>query len=126
MCDFKKNNTFITRHAEATRIKEKYPDRIPIIVHKHPNNKTLPPINKSKYLVPNDLTVGQFIFIIRKRIELPPEKALFVFINNILPPTSELLSQIYETHTDDDGFLYVVYTGENTFGNKSFGNKTNL
>ena len=116
MCDFKKNNTFIKRHAEAMKIKEKFPDRIPIIVYKHPNEKTLPSLNKSKYLVPRDLTIGQFIFIIRKRIELEPEKALFIFINNILPPTSQLVSEIYDKEVDDDGFLYVVFTGENTFG----------
>ena len=116
MCDFKKNNTFIKRHAEAMKIKEKYPDRIPVIVYKHPSEKVLPKLNKTKYLVPQDLTIGQFIFIIRKRIDLPPEKALFIFINNILPPTSELISEIYNNSSDDDGFLYVVYTGENTFG----------
>ena len=116
MCDFKKNNTFIKRHAEAMKIKEKYSERIPVIVYRHPNNKTLPIINKSKYLVPKDLTIGQFMFIIRKRIKLEPEQALFIFINNILPPTSKLISEIYDTEADDDGFLYIVYTGENTFG----------
>lgn len=27
-----------------------------------------------------------------------------------------LMSSIYEDHKDDDGFLYVTYSGENTFG----------
>lgn len=116
MCEFKKNNTFIARHTESTKIKEKYPDRIPIIVYKHHRTTDLPDINKNKYLVPKDLTIGQFIFIIRKRIDLPPEKALFIFINNILPPTSKLISEIYKEESDDDGFLYINYTGENTFG----------
>ena len=116
MCDFKKNNTFIKRHAEAMTIKEKFADRIPIIVYKHPSERIIPSLNKNKYLVPRDLTIGQFIFIIRKRIKLNAEKALFIFINNILPPTSSLMSSIYEENADDDGFLYVVYCGENTFG----------
>ena len=116
MCEFKKNNTFIARHTESTKIKEKYPDRIPIIVYRHSKTTTIPEINKNKYLVPIDLTIGQFIFIIRKRINLEPEKALFIFINNILPPTSKLISEIYSEQADDDGFLYIYYTGENTFG----------
>jgi len=114
--DFKKDYSFTRRHSEAMRIKEKYDDRVPIIVNKNPKCKNLPDINKKKYLVPLDLTVGQFIFVIRKRIELPPEKALFIFINNTLPPTSALISQIYADYADDDGFLYIVYSGENTFG----------
>jgi hypothetical protein len=27
-----------------------------------------------------------------------------------------LMSAIYEEHKDDDGFLYMTYSGENTFG----------
>tara|TARA_B110000037_G_scaffold51344_1_gene63071 strand:- start:703 stop:1056 length:354 start_codon:yes stop_codon:yes gene_type:complete len=115
-CDFKKNNTFLKRHQEAMKIKQQYSDRIPIIVYKNPTDISTPNLEKTKYLVPNDLTVGQFVFVIRKRIELSPEKALFIFINNILPPTSSLMSSIYEENADDDGFLYVVYCGENTFG----------
>ena len=54
--------------------------------------------------------------MVRKRIKLSPEKAIFIFINNILPPTAALLSSVYEEQKDEDGFLYVQYSGENTFG----------
>jgi hypothetical protein len=37
--------------------------------------------------VPSDLTVGQFVYVIRKRIKLSPEKAIFIFVKNVLPPT---------------------------------------
>jgi GABA(A) receptor-associated protein len=70
----------------------------------------------TRYLVPSDLTVGQFVYVIRKRISLPPEKAIFVFVKNSLPPTAALMSAIYEKNKDPDGFLYVTYSGENTFG----------
>ena len=68
------------------------------------------------YLVPCDLTVGQFVYVIRKRIELPPEKAIFIFVNNRLPPTASLMSEISQEEKNEDGFLYVTYSGENTFG----------
>ena len=42
-----------------------------------------------RYLVPADLTVGQFVYVVRKRINLSPEKAIFIFVKNILPPTGE-------------------------------------
>ncbi|KAE9261635.1 hypothetical protein PR003_g33851, partial [Phytophthora rubi] len=76
----------------------------------------IPDIDKKKYLVPADLTVGQFVYVIRKRIKVSPEKAIFIFINNVLPPTAALMSNIYKEQKDSDGFLYVTYSGENTFG----------
>lgn len=76
----------------------------------------IPTIDKKKYLVPADLTVGQFVYVIRKRIKLAPEKAIFIFVDDILPPTAALMSSIYDEHKDEDGFLYVLYASENTFG----------
>lgn len=52
-------------------------------------------LDKQKYLVPSDLTVGQFYFLIRKRIHLRPEDALFFFVNNIIPPTSATMGSLY-------------------------------
>nr|GMD82521.1 autophagy-related protein 8F [Ipomoea batatas] len=68
------------------------------------------------YLVPADLTVGQFVYVIRKRIKLSAEKAIFIFVDNVLPPTGAIMSAIYDEKKDEDGFLYVTYGGENTFG----------
>jgi GABA(A) receptor-associated protein len=69
-----------------------------------------------RYLVPADLTVGQFVYVIRKRIKLSPEKAIFIFVGNVLPPTAAMMSSVYEQNKDEDGFLYITYSGENTFG----------
>ncbi|KAH9325727.1 hypothetical protein KI387_005905, partial [Taxus chinensis] len=74
------------RQAESARIREKYPDRIPVIVEKA-ERADIPDIDKKKYLVPADLTVGQFVYVVRKRINLSSEKAIFIFVKNILPPT---------------------------------------
>jgi len=112
---FKSQNAFEKRKAEAQRIRAKYPDRIPVISEKA-EKSAIPDIDKKKYLVPADLTMGQFVYVIRKRIKLPPEQAIFVFVNNTLPPASALMSDIYKAHKDEDGFLYVTYSGENTFG----------
>ena len=55
--------------------------------------------------MPADLTVGQFVYVIRKRIKLSPEKAIFIFVDEVLPPTAALMSSIYEEHKDDDGYV---------------------
>ncbi|KAG5538631.1 autophagy-related protein 8f [Rhododendron vialii] len=112
---FKQEHDFAKRHAEAARIREKYPDRIPVIVEKA-ERSDIPNIDKKKYLVPADLTVGQFVYVIRKRIKLSAEKAIFIFVDNVLPPTGAIMSTIYDEKKDEDGFLYVTYSGENTFG----------
>ena len=112
---YKQDHPFDKRSAEAARIREKYPDRIPVICEKDPRSD-IPPVDKRKYLIPMDLTVGQFVYVIRKRIRLSPEKAIFIFVNGVLPPTAALMSAVYEEHKDADGFLYIQYSGENTFG----------
>ena len=113
---FKNKHPFDKRKSEATRIKKQYSDRIPVIVEQGTESK-LPPLDKKKYLVPGDITVGQFIFVIRKRIRLRPEEAIFMFVNNCLPATASLMSKLYHEHKDEDGFLYITISGESTFGN---------
>lgn len=115
MSSFKEKFTLQKRSEESLRIRKKYPDRIPVIVEKASNTE-IDEIDKKKFLVPSDLTVGQFVYVIRKRIQLVPEQAIYLFINNTLPPTSSLMSQIYKEHADKDGFLYCSYSGESTFG----------
>jgi len=73
-------------------------------------------IDKKKYLVPSDLTVGQYIYVIRKRLKLPAEQNIYLFINGTIPATSALLNGLYEKQKDVDGFLYINYSSENTFG----------
>ena len=103
------------RQDESSRVKRKYPNRIPVIVERAENCNEIAKIDKTKYLVPGDLTVGQFIYVIRKRIKLNSEQALFVFVNETMPTISENLSIVYRNHEDEDGFLYITYSGENTF-----------
>jgi GABA(A) receptor-associated protein len=99
----------------VARIRSKYPDRIPVICEKAPKSN-VPDIDKKKYLVPSDLTVGQFVYVIRKRIKLPAEQAIFIFVNGSIPSNAALMAAIFDQHADPDGFLYVTYSGESTFG----------
>lgn len=112
---FKKQHTFEERKAEADRIRSKYPDRIPVICEKT-DKSNVADIDKKKYLVPADLSIGQFVYVIRKRLKMPAEQAIFLFVNGTIPPTAAILNQIYEEYKNEDGFLYITYSGENTFG----------
>jgi len=88
---------------------------VPVICEKD-ERSDIEQIDKCKFLVPQDLTVGQFIYVVRKRIKLAPEKAIFLFINNTLPPTAALMGQIYEEQKDPCGFLFCKYAGESVYG----------
>jgi len=114
--DFRVRYSLEQRIQESSRIKVKFPGRVPCIVQKANNAKTLPSIDKEKFLVPGDLTVGQFIFVIRKRIALDSDKALFLFVGNTLPTTGSLMRELNHSHQEPDGFLYFTYCGESTFG----------
>ncbi|XP_069995349.1 gamma-aminobutyric acid receptor-associated protein-like isoform X1 [Penaeus vannamei] len=92
---YKEEHPFEKRRAEGEKIRKKYPDRVPVIVEKAPKAR-IGDLDKKKYLVPSDLTVGQFYFLIRKRIHLRPEDALFFFVNNVIPPTSATMGSLYQ------------------------------
>lgn len=59
-----------------------------MIVHKAPKCD-LPNIDKRKYLVPKVLTLGQFLYIIRKRVKVSSDKSLYIFCNRTLPVVSQ-------------------------------------
>lgn len=66
-----------------------------VIVEKAPKAR-IGDLDKKKYLVPSDLTVGQFYFLIRKRIHLRPEDALFFLVNSVVPPSSATMGSLYQ------------------------------
>jgi len=116
MGDFRNKTSFEKRKDEASRIKKKYPDRVPVVCER--NLKTdIPYIDKTKYLVPKELTVSQFLSIIRKRIKVPSNVAIFLLVDNTIPSTCTDMSTLYDNYQNEDGFLYCVYTGETCFGN---------
>jgi GABA(A) receptor-associated protein len=110
------SNDHLERVKKSQLILEKYPDRVPLIIQPSKNDRDSYPIDKSKYITPRDLTLLQLQQIIRRRIRFPAEKALFMFINNKIYPITSIIGQVYDSNKDSDGFLYITYCQENTFG----------
>ena len=110
------SNDYLERVKKSQIILEKYPDRVPLIILPSKNDRDSYPIDKTKYITPRDLTLLQLQQIIRKRVKFPAEKALFMFIKNKIYPVSAMVGTIYDTNKDTDGFLYVTYCQESTFG----------
>jgi GABA(A) receptor-associated protein len=72
--------------------------------------------HKVKYLVPYDITMGQFITILRSKVKIQSTTALFFFINNKVFPITTPIGNIYKEQADEDGFLYIEFCEESTFG----------
>ena len=99
------------------KIRNKYPDKIPIFVLKSKADKVLPEINVNKFVVPAEITIGELMNVVRKKISLSPEISMFFFINEkIMPCVSDRIGGLYEKHKNEDDLLLIYYCGENTFG----------
>ena len=103
------------RLKESDRVSHKHPNRCSVIVGRV-DGTDIPEIDKHKFLVPRELSVAQFSHVLRKRIKLTPEKAMFIFVNKTLPAASQQMGSLYDKCKDHDNFLYISYASENTFG----------
>ena len=116
------NPNALKRRAESDKIRTKYPDRIPIILEQAASTDfPLSDNMRRKFLVPGELTVGQFLYTVRKRLQLASSVSVFLSTTTaertVMHPTARLLGQVDAENRDaEDGFLYMVYCGENTFG----------
>jgi len=99
---------------ESNRIKSLYPDRLPIIVV--PLNDKQPKINRNKYLVPKILTLDKFLAVVRNHIEVNKDEAIFFFFNKTMVSNNLLMEVVYDLYKNENGFLIVEYSLEQTFG----------
>ena len=114
---FKRDYVFKKRIKESSRLLEKYPERVPVVIERDENSKHLTIIDKNKYLVPKDLTMCQLLWVIRKRMHIRKEQTVFLLSEaGILFAGTDHISSVYENNKDSDGFLYLRYANENTFG----------
>lgn len=114
--EFKMLHSLEKRKQEATRIRQKYPDKIPIIVEKS-DSSDVQDLDKHKYLIPESMTVGQFMFLIRKNLKLDSTTSIFFFVDNrVIPRMEDTLKGLYEKYKDKDNYLYITFSSENTFG----------
>lgn len=104
----------LTKH-KVKELKKKFPQRIPCVVLKNKQSK-LDNLKKNKFLVPEDITIGQFIFIIRKNLTIKSSQALFLFCNKKIIPNTLLMSQIFKEQKNKKNYLEFEYMEENVFG----------
>ena len=125
--EFKNEQSFEDRKAISERLRNKFPDRIPVIIQYAPNLSHLYSSNTEgnlentnfykKYLVPSNVSLLHLQCQIREDLQINETQGLFMLINkSALPLMTNLIQHLYDRHKDDDDFLYVLCSGENTFG----------
>lgn len=120
MEEFKSSFSLEYRQKESKRLIDKHPGHFPIFLYKQPTS-TAPHSQKTKFLVSGERTMGDFIYILKKQHFVSTGKdesiiALFFFAKNHILNPGKSIGDIYNIHKDEDGFLYIEYSTENTFG----------
>lgn len=117
MMPFKQRKCLATRKDEVCSIRSKFPNKLPVIVERYTREKSLPLLDKTKFLVPFELTLGQFLCLLRNKIDLESTQALFLLVaEKSMSCMSSSMGELYSHYSDPDGFLYITYASQEVFG----------
>lgn len=114
---FKRRRSFNSRKRDVDEIIKKHPHKVPIIIERAKNEKSLGLLDKSKFLVPEELTMSQLTTIIRRRLRLTDTQSFYLIVNRrTMVSASMTLAEVYRSDKDTDGFLYITYASQEMFG----------
>jgi GABA(A) receptor-associated protein len=105
---------------EYFELRQKFPDRIPVLLHSLSKRTIV--LKDHKFLVPKSLKIGEFMFIIRSRLHITAETAIFIFVKKqtestyVIPLASASVETIAENFAYIEGHLPIFVATENTFG----------
>ena len=118
---FRDQYTFEDRKNETQDVfKKSNNNKIPIILIKDPKKSGMFTIKDFKLLAPAHKTLSYLTRRIMEIAKLEASESLFLFPESdpsVLLSPGFMISQIYDKFKHEDGYLYLIYTTENTFGN---------
>tara|TARA_B110000858_G_scaffold164121_1_gene190050 strand:+ start:373 stop:834 length:462 start_codon:yes stop_codon:yes gene_type:complete len=108
-------NLLLIPKEEIEEMKNKYPNKVPIIIMKAKASK-LETLAKQKYFVDRDIIVQQFKYAIQKKLNLKAHQALFLFNDFYLIDLNITIGALYNLKKNNNDILYLQYCEENAFG----------
>ena len=104
---------------------QKYPNQVAVIVRRM-EGSALPELSSNKFIVPKDLSVAQWLYIMRRqKLKINETQNIYFFVDTGLQSDGksveimngvELMSQVFQKAKKEDGAMYVWYREEDTFG----------
>jgi GABA(A) receptor-associated protein len=101
---------------------KKYPDRVPIIITSRSINLKDNNTNNTNFIVPSNITIAEFIIILRKRIKIYKEESIFMFVidnitkKDIMVQSSITIDTLYSQYKDENLILNLYVEKESVFG----------
>lgn len=116
---FKDGKTAKQRQSVARRLRDTYPDRVPVIVQPAPGAALA--LTREKFLAPADVTMGRFLREVRRAVRDEPDcdKAMYLLVGEaqVLAPAGATAAEVHARYRDaEDGMVYMQVALENTFG----------
>jgi len=105
--EYKATYSLEYRLDQTTRVKNKYPDRLPIFIEARTPN--LPRLHKPKFLIPTDLNIGHMLYILKKRLNIDSATVMYLYVNGRCIPTADYIIDVYNKYMDPDEHLYMNY-----------------
>ena len=112
---------FQQRESESRNLLKQFPNKVPTVIEPQSasqpvrldQNKYLPP----RFLIPAMYTFHEFKQVLRRRMNIEASESLWLEVGgNSAPPDEYMMYKVYESYKCADGFLYVKYSSEATYG----------
>lgn len=113
---FKERHSLPLRKQESTDIMQRFRSKLPVIVEKADGEKNLPYLDRTKFIVPDDMSMTQFSAIVRTRLNLKSSQAFYLMVRNRCLTLTRTIADVYWEYKDLDGFLYMTYSAQEMYG----------
>ena len=111
--NFKKNLSFCKRLQLYKKIVENNENLLPIIIQVYKKCKLK--LNKEKWLIDPEITISELLIKLREQTNVEINETIFIFnVEKKLLSTMDNMKDVYKNYKDDDGFLYLIISLENT------------